>query len=236
ALFTLVITIICWVTMRGFLKIIPILIGIVLGYIVAFFFGLVDFTNVHEASWLSLPTYYQMKIDWSSIFIILPAALVIIPEHICHLFVTSNIVKSDLTKDAGLARCWFGILVFTIISCFVGCTPHMIYGEDIGVLVITRVYSTWISGMVAVIAIILSFFGKLAAFISSLPSPVMGGISMLLFGIIAASGIRMLVESKVDYNCSQNLLLTCVVLVTGISGETVKIGSVELTGMGLATI
>src|SRR5699024_4292164 len=118
ALFTSVITIICWVTMRGFLKIIPILIGIVLGYIVAFFFGLVDFTNVHEASWLSLPTYYQMKIDWSSIFIILPAALVIIPEHIGHLFVTSNIVKSDLTKDPGLDRSLFGNGISTIISSF----------------------------------------------------------------------------------------------------------------------
>src|SRR5699024_12234219 len=91
ALFTLVITIICWVTMRGFLKIIPILIGIVLGYIVAFFFGLVDFTNVHEASWLSLPTYYKMKIDWSSLFIILSAALVIFPENIGHLFVITII-------------------------------------------------------------------------------------------------------------------------------------------------
>src|SRR5699024_12259220 len=98
ALFTLGITIICWVTMRGFLKIIPILIGIVLGYLVAFFFGLVAFTNVHHASWLSLPTYYQMKIDWSSIFIILPAALVIMTERIGHLFVTSNIVRSDMTK------------------------------------------------------------------------------------------------------------------------------------------
>ena len=236
ALFTLGITIICWVTMRGFLKIIPILIGIVLGYIVAFFFGLVDFTNVREASWLSLPTYYQMKIDWSSIFIILPAALVIIPEHIGHLFVTSNIVKSDLTKDPGLDRSLFGNGISTIISSFFGSTPNTTYGENIGVLAITRVYSTWIIGMAAVIAIILSFFGKLAALISSIPSPVMGGISMLLFGIIAASGIRMLVESKVDYNRSQNLILTCVVLVTGISGATVKIGSVELTGMGLATI
>ena len=236
ALFTLVITIICWVTMRGFLKIIPILIGIVLGYIVAFFFGLVDFTNVHEASWLSLPTYYQMKIDWSSIFIILPAALVIIPEHIGHLFVTSNIVKSDLTKDPGLDRSLFGNGISTIISSFVGSTPNTTYGENIGVLAITRVYSTWIIGMAAVIAIILSFFGKLAALISSIPSPVMGGISLLLFGIIAASGIRMLVESKVDYSRSQNLILTCVVLVIGISGATVKIGSVELTGMGLATI
>ncbi|HLR03220.1 MAG TPA: uracil permease [Virgibacillus sp.] len=236
ALFTLLITIICWVTMRGFLKIIPILIGIVIGYIVAYACGLVDLTTVREASWLSLPTYYQMKIDWSAILVILPAALVIIPEHIGHLFVTGNIVKSDLTKDPGLDRSLFGNGISTIISSFVGSTPNTTYGENIGVLAITRVYSTWIIGLAAIIAIFLSFCGKLAALISSIPSPVMGGISLLLFGIIAASGIRMLVESKVDYNRSQNLILTCVVLVIGISGATVEIGSVELTGMGLATI
>lgn len=236
ALLTLAITIVCWVTLRGFLKIIPILIGIICGYIIAFAFGLVDFTAVHEASWLSLPTYYQIQFDWSAILVILPAALVIIPEHIGHLFVTGNIVKSDLTKDPGLDRSLFGNGISTIISSFVGSTPNTTYGENIGVLAITRVYSTWIIGLAAVIAIILSFVGKLAALISSIPSPVMGGISLLLFGIIAASGIRMLVESKVDYDRSQNLILTCVVLVIGISGATVEIGSVELTGMGLATI
>lgn len=236
ALLTLAITIVCWVTLRGFLKIIPILIGIIAGYIIAFICGLVDFTDVQEASWISRPTYYRMKIDWSAIFVILPAALVIIPEHIGHLFVTGNIVKSDLTKDPGLDRSLFGNGISTIISSFVGSTPNTTYGENIGVLAITRVYATWIIGMAAVIAILLSFIGKLAALISSIPSPVMGGISLLLFGIIAASGIRMLVESKVDYNRSQNLILTCVVLVIGISGATVEIGSVELTGMGLATI
>ncbi|MEN1967112.1 uracil permease [Lentibacillus sp. N15] len=236
ALLTLIITIICWVTLRGFLKIIPILIGIIAGYIIAYAFGLVDFTKVAEAHWISKPTFYQMKIDWSAIFVILPAALVIIPEHIGHLFVTGNIVKSDLTKDPGLDRSLFGNGISTIISSFIGSTPNTTYGENIGVLAITRVYSTWIIGLAAVFSIILSFCGKLAALISSIPSPVMGGISLLLFGIIAASGIRMLVEANVDYSRSQNLILTCVVLVIGISSVTVKLGSVELTGMGLATI
>lgn len=236
ALLTLLITIICWVTLRGFLKIIPILIGIIIGYMIAYAFGLVDFTKVQEAAWITMPTFYQMKIDWSAILVILPAALVIIPEHIGHLFVTGNIVKSDLTKDPGLDRSLFGNGISTIVSSFIGSTPNTTYGENIGVLAITRVYSTWIIGLAAIFSIILSFCGKLAALISSIPSPVMGGISLLLFGIIAASGIRMLVEAKVDYSRSQNLILTCVVLVIGISGATVKLGSVELTGMGLATI
>jgi uracil permease len=236
AVLTLAITIICWVTMRGFLKIIPILIGIVAGYIIAFAFGLVDFTAVKEAAWFSMPEYYQMKIDWAAILVILPAALVLIPEHIGHLFVTSNIVKKDLAKDPGLDRSLMGNGISTIISSFVGSTPNTTYGENIGVLAITRVYSTWIIGGAAVIAIILSFIGKLAALISSIPTAVMGGISLLLFGIIAASGIRMLVEANVDYSRSQNLILTCVVLVIGISGATIQLGSVELTGMGLATV
>ncbi|MEK3888696.1 uracil permease [Bacillus sp. FSL K6-3431] len=236
ALLTLGITIICWVTMRGFLKIIPILLGIISGYIIATFFGLVNYTAVKEAAWISLPTYYQMKFSISDILIILPAALVLVPEHIGHLIVTGNIVKKDLIKDPGLDRSMMGNGISTILSSFFGATPNTTYGENIGVLAISRVYSTWIIGGAAVIAIILSFCGKLAALISSIPTPVMGGISLLLFGIIAASGIRMLVEAKVDYNISQNLILTCVVLAIGISGATIHIGSVEFKGMGLATI
>ncbi|GEN30608.1 uracil permease [Cerasibacillus quisquiliarum] len=239
ALLTLVITIISWVTLRGFLKIIPILIGIISGYLIAHFgYGMVDFSAVREANMFSLPQFYSMKIDWSSMIIILPAALVLIPEHIGHLLVTSNIVKKDLVKDPGLDRSFIGNGVSTILSSFFGSTPNTTYGENIGVLAITRVYSTWVIGGAAVLAIFLSFFGKLAALISSIPQPVMGGISILLFGIIAASGIRMLVEAKVDYNKAQNLILTCVVLVIGISGASIRLGSsgVELTGMGLATI
>ncbi|UFT99224.1 uracil permease [Radiobacillus kanasensis] len=236
AFLTLTITIICWVTLRGFLKIIPILIGIIAGYIIAYAFGLVDLTNVKEAAWISLPQFYQMKFDVSAILTILPAALVLIPEHIGHLFVTGNIVKKDLTKDPGLDRSMASNGISTIISSFVGATPNTTYGENIGVLAITRVYSTWIIGLAAIIAVLLSFCGKLAALISSIPTPVMGGISILLFGIIAASGIRMLVESKVDYNKSQNLILTCIVLVIGISGAAINIGVVELKGMGLATL
>ena len=236
ALLTLLITIVFWVTMRGFLKIIPILLGIISGYIIAYFFGLLQLDLVEEATWITMPELYTMKFDWSAIFIILPAALVLIPEHIGHLFVTGNIVGKDLTKDPGLDRSFIGNGVSTIISSFFGSTPNTTYGENIGVLAITRVYSTWVIGMAAVMAIILSFFGKLAALIQSIPTPVMGGISLLLFGIIAASGIRMLVESKIDYSKSQNLILTSVVLVIGISGASINIGKVALTGMGLATV
>jgi len=236
AALTLIITIIFWVTLRGFLKIIPILLGIISGYIIAALFGILDFSKVDQAGWIAMPEMYTMKFDLSAILIILPAALVLLPEHIGHLFVTSNIVGKDLTKDPGLDRSFIGNGVSTIISSFFGSTPNTTYGENIGVLAITRVYSTFVIGLAAVFAIILSFSGKLAAVIQSIPGPVMGGISLLLFGIIAASGIRMLVEAKIDYSNSQNLILTCVVLVIGISGVTIELGEVELSGMGLATV
>lgn len=236
SLLTLAITIVCWVTLRGFLKIIPILIGIISGYIIAFFAGLVDFTTVKEASFIALPTFYSIKFNWSDILAIIPAALVLVPEHIGHTMVTGNIVGKDLTKDPGLDRSFLGNGISTILSSLVGSTPNTTYGENIGVLAITKVYSTWIIGGAAVIAIFLSFFGKFAALISSIPTAVMGGISLLLFGMIAVSGLRTLVEAKVDYDKSRNLILTCVVLVVGLSGATIQLGSVPLKGMGLATI
>ncbi|RLL47729.1 uracil permease [Oceanobacillus piezotolerans] len=236
SLLTLGATIIYWVTMRGFLKIIPILLGIITGYVIATLFGIVDYTAVKEAAWIQMPTYYAIEFNWSDILIILPAALVLIPEHIGHLVVTGNIVKKDLVKDPGLDRSLFGNGISTMISSLFGSTPNTTYGENIGVLAITRVYSTWIIGGAALIAIALSFCGKLAALIQSIPTPVMGGISLLLFGIIAVSGLRMLVEQQVDYNNSQNLILTCVVLGIGISGASITMGAVTLSGMGLATV
>lgn len=236
SLLTLASTIIYWVTMRGFLKIIPILLGIVTGYIIAFFFGIVDLTAVKEAGWFQLPTFYHIQFSWTDMLVILPAALVLIPEHIGHLVVTGDIVKKDLVKDPGLDRSLFGNGISTMLSSLLGSTPNTTYGENIGVLAITRVYSTWVIGGAALIAIILSFCGKLAALISSIPEPVMGGISLLLFGIIAVSGLRMLVEQNVDYNNSQNLILTCIVLAIGISGASITIGTVALSGMGLATV
>ncbi len=233
---TLIITIVGWVMFRGFLKIIPILFGIIAGYIIAAIVGMVDFTSVANAPWLSLPTFYTPKFNLSSIFIILPAALVVVAEHIGHLIVTGNIVGKKLTKDPGLDRSILGNGVSTIISGFVGSTPNTTYGENIGVLAISRVYSTWVIGGAAIIAILLSFVGKLSALISTIPTPVMGGISLLLFGVIAASGLRILVESKVDYAKSQNLILTSVVLVIGISGVSLDFFHISLKGMGLATV
>ena len=236
SLITLAITVIASVAFRGFLSIIPILIGVVGGYIVAAFSGMVDWSSVENASWFAFPTFYTPVFDTGAMLIILPASLVVIVEHVGHLIVTGNIVGSDLTKDPGLDRSILGNGLSTILSGFFGSTPNTTYGENIGVLAITKVFSTWVIGGAAVFAILLSCMGKLAAMIQSIPTPVMGGVSMLLFGVIAASGIRILVESKVDYNNPMNLLLTSIVMGLGVSTASLTIGTVTLKGMSLATI
>ncbi|MCX7781883.1 MAG: uracil permease, partial [Negativicutes bacterium] len=159
-----------------------------------------------------------------------------VAEHIGHLIVTGNIVGRDLVQEPGLGRSLLGNGLSTMLSGFFGSTPNTTYGENIGVMALTRVYSTYVIGGAAVIAIILSFIGKLAAAIQSIPTPVMGGVSLLLFGVIASSGVRMLVEAKVDYSKARNLILTSVVLIIGISGAHLDIGTVTLKGMALATV
>jgi len=233
---TLAITIFASMAFRGFLSIIPILIGVVAGYIIAFCAGIVDLSHVESAPWLALPTIYTPEFDLRAILIILPASIVVVVEHIGHLIVTGNIVGRNLAKDPGLDRSLLGNGVSTIFSGFFGSTPNTTYGENIGVLAITKVYSTWVIGGAAIFAILLSCLGKLAALIQSIPTPVMGGVSMLLFGVIAASGIRILVEAKVDYNNPMNLLLTSIVMGVGVSTASLTIGTVTLRGMALATV
>jgi len=233
---TMLVTILGNVLFRGFMRIIPILIGIVFGYVLAYAMGVLDFGFLKEPKWFDAPTFTTPVFEWTAILIIVPAALVVVAEHIGHLIVTGNIVEKDLSKDPGLHRSMLGNGVSTMISGFVGATPNTTYGENIGVLAITRVYSTFVIGGAAVIAILLSFLGKFSALVANIPVAVMGGISLLLFGVIAASGLRMLVESKIDYGKPTNLYLTTIVLVTGLSGLKIKSGDFELTGMALATV
>lgn len=224
------------VIFRGFLGVIPILIGIMGGYITALLVGIVQFGVIAEAGFIEIPPFYSPVFSVSAIITILPAALVVITEHISHLIVTGNIVGRDLTKDPGLHRSLLGDGISTTLSGLVGSVPTTTYGENIGVMAITKVYSVWVIGGAAVISILLSFLGKFSAVIMTVPKPVMGGVSLLLFGIIAASGLRMLVESKVDYSKPRNLVLTSVVLIIGLSGTHIQIGTVQLSGMALATV
>lgn len=234
--FTLIVTLLATVLGRGFIGIIPILIGVISGYILSWFMGVVDFSGVETTPWISVPTFYEPKFNLSAIMMIMPALFVVFAEHLGHLFVTSDIVGRNLIEDPGLHRSLFADGLSNVLSGLVGSTPNTTYGENMGVLAITGVYSTWVIGGAALLAVIFSFVGKIAALIHGIPVPVMGGVCILLFGFIAASGIRMLVEKHVDYTRSKNLILTAVTMICGLSGATIVVGPVQLKGMGLATV
>lgn len=234
--FTLIVTLLATVLGRGFIGIIPILIGVISGYILSWFMGVVDFSVVETTPWISVPTFYEPKFNLSAIMMTMPALFVVFAEHLGHLFVTSDIVGRNLIEDPGLHRSLFADGLSNVLSGLVGSTPNTTYGENMGVLAITGVYSTWVIGGAALLAVIFSFVGKIAALIHGIPVPVMGGVCILLFGFIAASGIRMLVEKHVDYTRSKNLILTAVTMICGLSGATVVVGPVQLKGMGLATV
>lgn len=224
------------VLFRKFLSVIPILIAILCGYMAAIATNTVDFQAVREASFFALPHFTTPKLDANAIFIMLPVLLVITSEHIGHQIVTGKIVGRDLLKDPGLHRSLFADNFSTVISGLIGSVPTTTYGENIGVMAVTRVYSVRVIAGAAVLSILCSFIGKLSALIGTIPGSVIGGISFLLYGMIGASGIRILVDSHVDFAKSRNLALTSVIFVTGLSGIKVSIGKVELGGMILACI
>ena len=221
---------------RKFFSVIPILIAVIVGYASALAAGIVDFAEVAAAPVFALPNFSMPKFNLEAIMIILPVLLVITSEHIGHQVVTSKIVGRDLLKDPGLHRSLFGDNFSTMISGLIGSVPTTTYGENIGVMAITRVYSVRVIAGAAVLSIVCSFIGKFSTLISTIPGPVIGGISFLLYGMIGTSGLRILVDSRVDYGNSRNLALTSVIFVTGLSGITLKFGSLELKGMVLACV
>lgn len=223
---------------KGFIKAIPVLLGILVGYAVSIPLGLVSFDGVKAASWVGLPNVTFPTFDLGAILIIAPVAIVVIVEHIGHLLVINEITGKDFTPM--LPESLFGDGIATAISGALGGTPSTTYAENIGVMAVTKVYATqlfWYAGAFAFL--IGGFIPKVSAAISSIPTPVMGGISLLLFGLIASSGLRLLVKSGIDFSHSRNLILSSVVLVVGIGmdtgGYTIPIGKYTIPGMALAT-
>lgn len=236
SMFTLIVGVLGSVIFKGFLQIIPVLFAVVAGYILALTMGLVDTAAIAQASWISLPTFSAPVYDPQAVLIIAPACLVVLAEHISHLIVTGKITNTDLMKKPGLHRSLLGDGISNLVSGFAGSPPNTTYGENIGVMAITRVYSVWVIRGAAILAIAFSFIGKISAAISTIPSAVMGGITILLYGVIAVQGFRMYVEQKVDFSKNHNMVLGAVVFVVGVSGASINIGSVELKGMALAAV
>lgn len=228
---------------KGFLGVIPILIAMITGYISALALGVIpqeSLNRIMEAKLFQLPPFMAPKFNINAMILMAPVAFVTLAEHIGHVYVTNNVVGKDFTKDPGLHRSILGDGVATIFAGFIGGPPNTTYGENVGVMAITRVYSVWVIGVAAVIAIILSFIGPVSTIIETMPMPVMGGVSILLFGIIASSGFRVFVEDKVDFSKKRNLVIASVIIVLGIGGAAVKFkfngADVEIAGVALATL
>jgi len=198
--------------------------------------GMVDTAAISKASWLALPTFHSPVFDINAIIIIIPACIVVLAEHISHLIVTSKITETNLMEKPGLHLSLLGDGISNVLSGFTGSTPNTTYGENIGVMAITRVYSVWVIRGAAILAIAFSCIGKISAAISTIPSAVMGGVTMLLYGVIAVQGFRMYVEQKVDFSKNRNMVTGAVVFVAGVSGAAISIGTVQLKGMALAAV
>lgn len=243
ALVTLAITVICSVYFKNIISLIPIFIGIVGGYLFAYTQGLVSLKEVKEAPFIAVPDFYIPFVSYTPsislgiILVMVPVAVVTLSEHIGHLLVLNKIVDRNYIEKPGLHRTVLGDGVATMLAGLMGGPPNTTYGENIGVLAITRVFSVFVLGGAAVIAILFGFSGKVTALISSVPSPVMGGVSILLFGIIAASGLRMMVDGQVDLGDKRNLVIASIILLLGVGGAHLELSEqVQIDGMALATI
>ncbi|MDI9421446.1 MAG: solute carrier family 23 protein [Bacillota bacterium] len=236
ALFTLLVTVLGTIFFKGFLAVVPILIGIVAGYLFALTQGVVDFGPVREAAWIGLPQFMAPKFNAAAIAMILPVALVSITEHLGDVLVMSKITGKDYYRKPGLHRTLLGDGLATSWAALWGGPPNTTYGENAGVLAITGVHNVSIVRTAAILAVALSFIQKMGALISTIPSAVMGGVSIVLFGVIAASGLRTLVESGIDYGDKRNLVISSVILVLGIGSAELGLGALKLQGMGLATV
>ncbi|MCH4005244.1 MAG: NCS2 family nucleobase:cation symporter [Lactobacillus crispatus] len=242
AIFTLIMTLVFQMCFKGFTSLVSIMLGIVCGYILACCLGIVDFSGVEKAAWFSLPAFdipgisYHFKWYPAAILAMAPIAFVTMTEHMGHIMVLNSLTKRDFFKNPGLHRTMMGDGLSTIIAGFIGGPPTTSYGENIGVLAMTKVYSVWVLAGAAVSAIIFSFVGKLAALIESIPMPVIGGISFLLFGTIASNGLKILVDDQIDFGEKRNMLIASVILVIGIGGAYLQLGNFQLTSVALSTI
>lgn len=229
---------------KGFLKVIPFLIGIVAGYVASMILGLVDYTPILNARFFALPDFYvpfvHYKFDFSAVLTIVPIVLVTLSEHIGDHKVLSSIIDRDLIEDPGLDRTVMGDGVATAVAALIGGPANTTYGENTSVVGMTKVASVWVIGLAAIIAIVFGFLGKLTAVISSIPAAVLGGVSILLYGFISVNGLKILIENKVDFSNTKNVIVAASMLVLGLGGAAVSIVSgdlsVTISGMSLAAI
>ncbi len=228
---------------KGFFKLVPILMSIIVGYSLSVFLNVVDFTPIINAPFIgfdssSLSTLTTLpKFNTSAILAIAPIALVVFIEHIGDMTTNGAVVGKNFFEDPGIDRTMLGDGVATMLAGLIGAPPNTTYSENTGVLAVTKVYDPGILRIAAIIAVVLSFFGKFGGFIQSIPQPVMGGVSIILFGMISSVGLRTLVEEELDFSHSRNLIIASLILVTGIAVDNVYIaGNINLSGLAIAAL
>ena len=229
---------------KGFLKVIPFLLGMVAGYISSIILGMVNLKEVFETSFIAVPDFYipfiHYKLNFSALLTIAPIALVTISEHIGDHKVLSEIIGKDLITNPGLDNTLLGDGIATFTAGLIGGPANTTYGENTSVVGMTKVASVWVIGLAAIIAIIFGFLGQLTAIISSIPSPVLGGVSILLYGFISVNGLKILIQNKVDFENTKNVIVASSMLVLGLGGAAISIItkniSVSISGMSLAAL
>lgn len=238
ALFTFLVTAFVMLKGKGFLKIIPFLVGIASGYILSVILGMVDFTPVIEASFFSMPDFVVPFISYvpsfGALLTIAPIAIVTIAEHIGDHTALSTIIGKDLLKEPGLNRTLLGDGIATFAAGLLGGPANTTYGENTSVVGMTKVASVWVIGLAAIMAILLGFLGKFTALVSTIPNAVLGGVSLLLYGFIAVNGLKVLIENKIDFSKSRNIIIASSMLVLGLGGAVINIATVGVSGMSLA--
>lgn len=243
ALITLLGTIAFNMFLKGFLGLLPVLLGIIFGYIVALVFGLVDLSPVAAAHWFQLPDFETFigkdgfQFYPAAVLSMAPLALVTLSEHLGHLMVLSKVTGHDFFKNPGLKRTLAGDGTASIVAGLVGGPAVTSYGENIGVMQLSRVYSVWVIGGAAAFAVVFSFIGKLSALISTIPGAVTGGVGFVLYGVIAAAGLQVIVDNKIDYTQKRNLMIAAPILVIGIGNFHLQLGpQVDFSGVAIATL
>ncbi|MGB5791724.1 uracil-xanthine permease family protein [Poseidonibacter sp.] len=232
----LVITVFISLLGKGMFKLIPILSGIIIGYLVALFYGIVDFSPISNAAWFAIPSFTAPEFNWEAIIFILPIAIAPAIEHIGDMLAISNVTKEDYLKKPGLKNTLLGDGLATSVAALFGGPPNTTYSEVTGAVTVTKAYNPAIMTWAAFFAIILAFVGKIGAILSTIPTPVMGGIMLLLFGIIATLGISTLIKSNTDFTCPRNMIIVSMILVFSIGGMTFNFGGVPFSGIGLGAL
>lgn len=236
AIIALVTAVVVSLFAKGLLKLIPIFAGIIVGYIVAMILGRVDLSGISEAAWFSLPQFVKPEFSWGAILFMIPVAIAPVIEHVGDVYAVSQVANKDFVKEPGLHRTMFGDGIACIFAGLIGGPPVTTYSEVTGAMVLTKVTDPTVIRIAAITGILFSMVGKVSAFLRSIPGSVLGGIMLLLFGMIAATGINNMIHNKTDMSNTRNLIIVSLILTTGIGGAILTIGGVSMTGIGLSAL